>query len=286
VGAAGVLAGIGVFDFIGTILSGWLSDRYDNRWLLFWYYGLRGLSLLYLPFTDFSFYGLSFFAVFYGLDWVATVPPTVRLAADRFGAERANLTFGWIFAGHQLGAATAAYGAGLTRDSFASYLPALYVAGTFCLLASLLVLSLSRPQQKPLAAAVAQPKGKPTDAVLTDDQFATGLRTAAATQAKALGTLGSLSQTHTPKLDDAISFRLADGGAVTFAMMQRTDAFTPKKGAKELVLPAEYAKLVGTPKVTKSLVLNNLEPVVIVQPKTGQAKVIGASDLLVSGRAR
>ena len=86
VGAAGVLAGIGVFDFIGTILSGWLSDRYDNRWLLFWYYGLRGLSLLYLPFTDFSFYGLSFFAVFYGLDWVATVPPTVRLAADRFGA--------------------------------------------------------------------------------------------------------------------------------------------------------------------------------------------------------
>ena len=157
VGAAGVLAGIGVFDFIGTILSGWLSDRYDNRWLLFWYYGLRGLSLLYLPFTDFSFYGLSFFAVFYGLDWVATVPPTVRLAADRFGAERANLTFGWIFAGHQLGAATAAYGAGLTRDSFASYLPALYVAGTFCLLASLLVLSLSRPQQKPLATAMAQP---------------------------------------------------------------------------------------------------------------------------------
>jgi hypothetical protein len=136
------------------------------------------------------------------------------------------------------------------------------------------------------AAAVAQPKGKATDAVSTDDKFATGLRTAAATQAKALGALGTLRQTHTPKLDDAISFRLADGGAVTFAMMQRTDAFTPKKGAKELVLPPEYAKLVGTPKVTKSLVLNNLEPVVVVQPKTGQAKVIGASDLLVSGRAR
>ncbi len=77
--------GFGVFDFIGTILSGWLSDRYDNRWLLFWYYGLRGLSLLYLPFTDFSLYGLSLFLMFYGLDWVATVPPTVRLAADRFG---------------------------------------------------------------------------------------------------------------------------------------------------------------------------------------------------------
>ena len=144
VGAAGVLAAIGVFDFIGTILSGWLSDRYDNRWLLFWYYGLRGLSLIYLPFTDFSFYGLSLFAVFYGLDWVATVPPTVRLTAERFGAERANLTFGWIFAGHQLGAAAAAYGAGATRDGFATYLPALYVAGALCLVAALLVLSLGR----------------------------------------------------------------------------------------------------------------------------------------------
>ena len=129
VGAAGMLAIIGVFDFVGTILSGWLSDRYDNRWLLFWYYGLRGLSLLYLPFTDFSLVALSFFAVFYGLDWVATVPPTVRLTADRFGPERANLTFGWIFAGHQLGAAVAAFGGGASRDSFATYLPALLAAG-------------------------------------------------------------------------------------------------------------------------------------------------------------
>ena len=144
VGAAGILAAIGVFDFVGTILSGWLSDRYDNRWLLFWYYGLRGLSLIWLPFTDFSFYGLSLFAVFYGLDWVATVPPTVRLTVERFGAERANLTFGWIFAGHQLGAAAAAYGAGATRDGFATYLPALYIAGMFCLVAALLVLTISR----------------------------------------------------------------------------------------------------------------------------------------------
>ena len=102
--AASLLAAMGVFDFFGTIMSGWLSDRYDNRWLLFWYYGLRGLSLLFLPFTDFSFYGLSLFAMFYGLDWIATVPPTVRLTAQRFGPERANLVFGWIFAGHQLGA--------------------------------------------------------------------------------------------------------------------------------------------------------------------------------------
>ena len=144
VGAAGMLAAIGVFDFAGTILSGWLSDRYDNRWLLFWYYGLRGLSLIWLPFTEFSLVGLSLFAVFYGLDWVATVPPTVRMTADRFGAERANLTFGWIFAGHQLGAATAAYGAGATRDGFATYLPALYAAGAFCIVAAFLVLTISR----------------------------------------------------------------------------------------------------------------------------------------------
>jgi predicted MFS family arabinose efflux permease len=144
VGAAGILAAIGIFDFVGTILSGWLSDRYDNRWLLFWYYGLRGLSLIWLPFTDFTLVGLTLFAVFYGLDWVATVPPTVRMTAVRFGAERANLMFGWIFAGHQLGAATAAWGAGATRDSFATYLPALYVAGAFCLLAALLVLTLDR----------------------------------------------------------------------------------------------------------------------------------------------
>lgn len=148
VGAAGMLAVIGVFDFVGTILAGWLSDRYDNRWLLFWFYGLRGLSLIYLPFTDFTLYGLSIFAVFYGLDWVATVPPTVKLAAERFGPERATLVFGWVFAGHQLGAATAAFGAGATRTEFATYLPALYVAGAFCLVAAMLVMSLTH-QAKP-----------------------------------------------------------------------------------------------------------------------------------------
>ena len=148
--AASLLAAMGVFDFFGTILSGWLSDRYDNRWLLFWYYGLRGLSLVFLPFTDFSFYGLSLFAMFYGLDWIATVPPTVRLTAQRFGPERANLVFGWIFAGHQLGAGTAAFGAGLSRTVLASYLPAFFVAGALCVIAALLALSISRP--KPLTA--------------------------------------------------------------------------------------------------------------------------------------
>ena len=143
--AASLLAAMGVFDFFGTIISGWLSDRYDNRYLLFWYYGLRGLSLLYLPFSDFSFYGLSLFAMFYGLDWIATVPPTVRLTAQRFGPERANLVFGWIFAGHQMGAGFAAFGAGLSRTLLASYLPAFFVAGALCVVAALTVLTISRP---------------------------------------------------------------------------------------------------------------------------------------------
>ena len=151
VAAASALAVIGAFDFVGTILSGWLSDRYDNRWLLFMYYGLRGLSLIVLPFTDFSVVGLSAFAVFYGLDWVATVPPTVRLTAERFGAEKANLTFGWIFTAHQLGAATAAFGAGFSRSDFATYLPALYVAGVACLIAAALALTIGRRPKAALA---------------------------------------------------------------------------------------------------------------------------------------
>ena len=143
--AASVLAMMGGFDLFGTILSGWLSDRYDNRKLLFWYYGLRGLSLLWLPHSTFTFYGLSLFAMFYGLDWVATVPPTVRLTSAAFGKERAGLIFGWIFAAHQLGAATAAYGAGLTRTLLLTYTPALYLAGAACLFASLTVLAIKKP---------------------------------------------------------------------------------------------------------------------------------------------
>jgi MFS family permease len=151
--AAGLLAAMGVFDFFGTIASGWLSDRYDNRYLLFWYYGLRGLSLLLLPYTDFSFYGLSLFAMFYGLDWIATVPPTVRLAASRFGTERANLVFGWVFAGHQLGAASAAFGAGLSKTMLASYLPAFFVAGALCVFAALIMLTMSSDKKSGAAAA-------------------------------------------------------------------------------------------------------------------------------------
>jgi len=155
VGAASVLAAMGMFDIVGTIGSGWLSDRYDSRWLLFWYYGLRGLSLMYLPFSDFTFYGLSLFALFYGLDWIATVPPTVKLTVARFGRERANLVFGWIFAGHQLGAATAAFGAGVSRTALLSYLPAFFAAGALCLIAAVLILTLGdRRERKRQGVAV------------------------------------------------------------------------------------------------------------------------------------
>jgi len=140
--AASVLAMMGAFDLVGTIASGWLSDRYDNRKLLFIYYGLRGLSLFWLPYSEFTFYGLSLFAMFYGLDWIATVPPTVRLVATTFGKERAGMVFGWIFAGHQLGAAVAAWGAGRTRTLMLTYNPALFAAGAACLLAAAIVLTI------------------------------------------------------------------------------------------------------------------------------------------------
>ena len=155
--AASVLAMMGIFDFFGTIGSGWLSDRFDNRWLLFWYYGLRGLSLLYLPFTDFTFYGLSLFAVFYGLDWIATVPPTVKLTADRFGPERAGMVFGWVFAGHQIGAASAAFGAGLVRTEYSTYLPAFFVAGALCIIAAALVLMVRKSSRTGVGAAAPAP---------------------------------------------------------------------------------------------------------------------------------
>ncbi len=143
--AASVLAMMGAFDFVGTILSGWLSDRYDNRKLLFWYYGLRGLSLFWLPHSEFTLYGLSLFAMFYGLDWIATVPPTVKLAGATFGKERAGMVFGWIFAAHQIGSAVAAYGAGLTRTWLLTYNPALYAAGGACLLAAGVIFMLRKP---------------------------------------------------------------------------------------------------------------------------------------------
>jgi MFS family permease len=144
--AAGLLAMMGVFDLIGVTLSGWLTDRYDSRKLLFIYYGLRGLSLFYLPFSDFSFWSLSLFAAFYGLDWIATVPPTLRLTTEAFGAAKAPIVFGWVAAGHQLGAGSAAFAAGLIRDVQGRYLEAFLIAGAACLIAALLSLMVARPR--------------------------------------------------------------------------------------------------------------------------------------------
>jgi predicted MFS family arabinose efflux permease len=153
--AASFLALMGVFDFIGTIGSGWLSDRVDNRALLFMYYGLRGLSLLYLPASSFSIESMSMFAMFYGLDWIATVPPTVRLAASTFGPARAGVAFGWIFAAHQIGAAVAAYGGGLSRTYLGTYTPGFYVAGAACVVAALSVWMIGRKPRQALAPAPA-----------------------------------------------------------------------------------------------------------------------------------
>jgi MFS family permease len=144
VSAAGLLAAMGVFDLIGTTLSGWLTDRYNARFLLFWYYGLRGLSLMVLPFTNFDLISLSIFAVFYGLDWVATVPPTVSLTNEVFGKKDAPVIVSWIVCGHQMGGALAALGGGVMRSATGSYLMAFIASGAACLIASLLVLRIGR----------------------------------------------------------------------------------------------------------------------------------------------
>ena len=153
VAAASILAAIGVFDLIGTTASGWLTDRFNSRVLLFWYYGLRGLSLIALPFTDFDAVSLSIFAVFYGLDWVATVPPTVALTNQVFGRTDAPVIVSWITAGHQIGAALAALGAGLVRNSTGSYFMAFVASGSLCLIASLLVLRIARQAPEGVVAA-------------------------------------------------------------------------------------------------------------------------------------
>ena len=140
VASASLLAGMGIFNMVGTTASGWLSDRVDNRVLLAIYYSLRGLSLLFLPFSFVSFYGLSLFALFYGLDWIATVPPTVRLIANSFGKEKAGIIYGWIFTSHQLGSAAAAYFAGLMRADLGSYLEAFILSGLLCFAAALMVM--------------------------------------------------------------------------------------------------------------------------------------------------
>lgn len=147
VNSASLLMMMGLFDLVGTTASGWLSDRYNCRYLLFGYYGLRGLSLLFLPQALLGpMAGLGVFAVFYGLDWIATVPPTVRLSAEVFGREKASIVFGWIVAAHQVGAAFAAFAAGAVRTQFGSYTYAFMGAGALCLIAALIVLPIAKPR--------------------------------------------------------------------------------------------------------------------------------------------
>jgi sugar phosphate permease len=153
--SAGLLAAMGMFNMVGTAGSGWLSDRVDNRVLLAVYYTLRGLSLLYLPFSFVSFYGLGLFAVFYGLDWIATVPPTVRLSVTSFGKEKSGIIYGWIFAAHQLGSAAAAYFAGLMRADLGSYLEAFILSGLTCFAAAVMVMFIGVDWRR--GRTVAQP---------------------------------------------------------------------------------------------------------------------------------
>src|SRR5687768_5381410 len=142
--SAQILAMMGIFDIIGTTASGWLTDRYSSRHLLFGYYTLRGVSLLFLPLTlqGGGGGGLAWFAVFYGLDWIATVPPTVRLTSEAFGRENTGVVYGWIGASHQLGASMAAFGAGTNRTMTGDYQTAFWTAGNLCLLAGLRLLKV------------------------------------------------------------------------------------------------------------------------------------------------
>ena len=154
VAAAGLLALMGFFDLFGTVASGWLSDKYDNRVLLCVYYTLRGVSLLYLPLAlGMDLYSVSLFAAFYGLDWFATLPPTIRLTTDRFGTTLGPLVFGWMFVAHQVGASIAAYGAGLTRTLDGTYAPAFALSGILCIVAGFASLAISGNQKKDKSAA-------------------------------------------------------------------------------------------------------------------------------------
>ena len=152
--AAGMLALMGAMNFVGTLGSGWLTDRYDPRKLLAIYYGFRGLSLLFLPFVT-EPVGLAAFAVLFGLDYIATVPPTTALVADNFGRRNVGTVYGWVFCSHQVGAALAAWMGGLARDSFGDYGLAFLLAGTLAVAGALLALRISRTPM--LAATPSQP---------------------------------------------------------------------------------------------------------------------------------
>jgi predicted MFS family arabinose efflux permease len=143
--AAGLLTMVGLFDIVGTVASGWLTDRIDPRWLLVVYYTFRGVGLVLLPWllADTVHPSMVVFVVVYGLDWVATVPPTVVLCRQLFG-DRGTVVFGWVFASHQLGAAAAALAAGVIRDTFGTYTYAWFGGAALCVIAAVLSMSVRR----------------------------------------------------------------------------------------------------------------------------------------------
>jgi predicted MFS family arabinose efflux permease len=147
--SATLLAVIGVFDMVGTIGSGWLCDRYDNRWLLAMYYGLRGVALIWLVYANPTTTGLLIFAVIYGLDFIATVPPTVRLSVQTFGQEMGPAVFSWIFASHHISAGLMLVATGVSRDMLGTYAPSFLMAGLLCLVAAAAFSAVRKPQPVP-----------------------------------------------------------------------------------------------------------------------------------------
>ena len=147
--AASLLALVGVFDVVGTVFSGWLTDRYDPRKLLFVYYFFRGLSLFLLPSILFATVHPStlVFVIFYGLDWVATVPPTILLCRQVLGPNRGTVVYGWVFAAHQVGGSTAAFGAALLHTKFGDYATAFYISGLMCIVTSYFVLRIGKVKE-------------------------------------------------------------------------------------------------------------------------------------------
>jgi predicted MFS family arabinose efflux permease len=148
--ASSALGIVGVFNFIGVIGSGWLTDRHDPRRLLLVYYVFRGLSLLYLPFIHDTL-DITAFAILFGLDFFATVPPTIALTADRFGRQNVGVVYGWIFASHMIGSSIAAVAAAIVRDNVGAYAPAFVVAGTMAVIGGFVVTTIKRTAKAPAA---------------------------------------------------------------------------------------------------------------------------------------
>jgi predicted MFS family arabinose efflux permease len=155
--AAGLLAAVGVFDIVGTVASGWLTDKFDPRVLLAAYYGFRGVSLVLLPqlLAQTVHPSMVLFIVIYGLDWVATVPPTAALCREIF-EDRGTIVFGWVFASHQIGAAVAALGAGVVRDAFGTYTYAWWGGAALCALAVVLSVGVRAARPTPVTEQVAE----------------------------------------------------------------------------------------------------------------------------------